>query len=120
MIFLCFRSSLTGLYVLIALGVVSQAALQAGGYVHGIVPRALITRASERTSAPTVDLPNPKSTEGQSAKQVKSAEGAGEDLVDDDYDGRLTMSITESMHDVRPHPSSTTTVGCVANVHRGN
>ena len=67
---------------------VSKAVLEAGGYSHGITPRALMERASERTS-----VPGGKS-EGQ------SAEGQGNQVLNDDYDGRLTMEVTGSMHDV--------------------
>lgn len=50
-----------------------------------------MTRASETTGAPTVDAIK---------RPGKSGEGAGADLLDDDFDGRLTMSVTESMHEV--------------------
>lgn len=82
------------------LGVVSQATLEAGGHVHGIVPRALMTRASERTSAPTVNPVAGSGGASQDKEKVQSAEGAGEDLVDSDYDGRMTLSVVDSMHEV--------------------
>ncbi len=31
---------------------------------------------------------------------LKSSEGAGKDLLDDDVDGRLTMEVVGSMHEV--------------------
>lgn len=67
-------------------GVVSAAALEAGGYVHGILPKALVERASENTSA-----------EGG---EVKSQEGAGGDLLDGDQSGRMTLEVTAGMHAV--------------------
>lgn len=73
-------------------GVVSKAVLEAGGYAHGITPRALMQRASERTATPG-SAPN------GDAKDVKSKEGQGDDLLDEEYGGRLTMEVTGSMHD---------------------
>lgn len=32
--------------------------------------------------------------------EAKSKEGAGDDLLSDDYGGRLTMELVDSMHDV--------------------
>ena len=72
------------------MGAVSQATLKNGGYAHGVVRRALIQRASEHTRIPT-------SASGQA---IKSGEGSGTDILDDDYDGRLTMEVTGSMHEV--------------------
>jgi len=78
--------------------VVSHAAVQAGGHVHGVIPRALITRASETTASPANG--DGKASEPVPGEVIRSAEGKGKDLLDDDYDGRLSMQVTSSMHDV--------------------
>ncbi|WWC69351.1 uncharacterized protein I206_103290 [Kwoniella pini CBS 10737] len=69
------------------MGVVSQACLQAGGYVHGIVPQALTERASEHTPAP-----------GTSSGS-QSKEGQGEDVLGDGFGGTLTTDVVGSMHE---------------------
>ena len=46
-------------------------------------------RASEKTAVP--------------GSEGKSQEGQGVDVIKDDYDGRLTMEVTQSMHDVSYH-----------------
>lgn len=66
---------------------VSSATLEAGGYVHGILPKALVERASENTSAPG---------------EVVSQEGVGKDMIDGDFKGRMTGEITNGMHEVGP------------------
>ncbi|WRT67239.1 uncharacterized protein IL334_004205 [Kwoniella shivajii] len=66
------------------MGVVSQACLKAGGLVHGIVPQALTERAAEHTPAPGAST---------------SKEGQGEEVLNDDYDGRLTTDVVGSMHE---------------------
>jgi hypothetical protein len=76
---------------------VSKAALDAGGFVHGIVPRALVERARENVPAPG----SSSSTEISSPEDAKSGEGAGKDLLEDNVDGRLTVEIVGTMHDVR-------------------
>lgn len=60
--------------------------------MHGILPKALVERASEHTPAP-----------GQStdSSNIKSQEGQGGDLIKDDYEGRMTMEVTQGMHEVR-------------------
>lgn len=63
-------------------GMVSAAALGAGGYVHGIIPESLVERASETGNG------------------LKSGEGQGVDILDNDYDGRFTTEITTGMHEV--------------------
>ena len=63
-------------------GMVSAAALEAGGYVHGIIPESLVERAS------------------QTGNGLKSGEGQGVDILDNDYDGRFTTEITRGMHEV--------------------
>lgn len=58
--------------------------------VHGVLPRALVGRASEATpvaGAPTSAVP-------------ASSEGKGADLLADDFQGRLSMSVVGSMHEV--------------------
>lgn len=80
---------------------VSQATLAAGGKAHGIVPKALTVRAAEHTPAPAASASG--STTPASAQKtgvVASTEGAGSDLLDDDYDGRFTMEVCGSMHEV--------------------
>lgn len=47
-----------------------------------------MARASEHTPVPSRD------------PQAKSAEGVGKDLLADNYDGRLTMEVVGSMHEV--------------------
>ncbi|KAI9638051.1 uncharacterized protein MKK02DRAFT_42433 [Dioszegia hungarica] len=95
------------------MGVVSQATLEAGGHVHGIVPRALMTRASERTSAPTVNPVAGSGGASQDKEKVQSAEGAGEDLVDSDYDGRMTLSVVDSMHERKMKMAQLSTGGFI-------
>lgn len=70
----------------------SKAALEAGGYAHGIVPSALVARASQSTAT----------TPSMSGQQMpaESKEGTGQDLLADNYDGRLTTEITGTMHEV--------------------
>jgi hypothetical protein len=75
-------------------GVVSQSALEAGGTVYGIVPSALTVRAAEKTASG-------QATPSASSATPASAEGAGQDLLDDNYDGRLKLEIVGSMHEVR-------------------
>lgn len=65
-------------------GMVSAAALEAGGYVHGIIPESLVERAS------------------QTGNGLKSGEGQGVDILDNDYDGRFTTEMTRGMHEVCP------------------
>jgi predicted Rossmann-fold nucleotide-binding protein len=64
------------------IGMVSAAALEAGGYVHGIIPESLVERAS------------------QTGNGLKSGEGQGVDILDNDYDGRFTTEMTQGMHEV--------------------
>ncbi|KAL1406820.1 hypothetical protein Q8F55_006229 [Vanrija albida] len=77
------------------MGVVSQSHLKAGGYTHGLLPRALVARASEHTPHPSDSAFTGTPKDGA----IKSAEGAGHDLLDDDFDGRLTMEVVGSMHE---------------------
>jgi predicted Rossmann-fold nucleotide-binding protein len=67
------------------IGIVSSAALEAGGYVHGIIPKSLVERASETGGA-------------------QSQEGQGGDLLDKEkeYEGRFTTEVTGGMHEVSP------------------
>ena len=45
---------------------------------------------------------HPEGTSSQvQGEQAKSREGLGRELLDDDEDGRLTMEIVSSMHEVR-------------------
>ncbi|KAL7424079.1 hypothetical protein Q5752_001664 [Cryptotrichosporon argae] len=81
------------------MGVVSQATLDAGGHVHGILPRALIERASERASGPDAAV---EAIDGDAEIEkgaVQSGEGVGADLLADDFGGRLTMEVVGSMHE---------------------
>jgi hypothetical protein len=66
--------------------VVSAATLEAGGYVHGILPKALMERASEKTSV---------------NGEPVSSEGVGKDMIEGDFEGRMTGEITIGMHEVR-------------------
>ena len=68
---------------------VSQAAAKSGGYVHGIIPKALVSRGSECTAAPGSSEPS----------NAQSKEGAGEEILQEDSD-RVTMETVGSMHDV--------------------
>ncbi|OXG21545.1 lysine decarboxylase [Cryptococcus neoformans Tu401-1] len=72
------------------MGVVSQSTLSANGYVHGIVPRALVEPASEPTPAPW------STTNGDSAR---SKEGTGKDVVEGDNQDKLTVEVVGSMHE---------------------
>ncbi|KLT43633.1 hypothetical protein CC85DRAFT_284341 [Cutaneotrichosporon oleaginosum] len=87
------------------MGVVSHAALEAGGRVHGVLPRALMARAAESTPIPSRDA-NP-------AHAAKSAEGLGKDLLADDYDGRLTMEVVGSMHERKAKMAQLSTGGFI-------
>lgn len=42
-----------------------------------------------------------KTVVGGSAEGQKSREGQGDQVLDDEYNGRLTTEVTGSMHDVR-------------------
>jgi hypothetical protein len=53
-----------------------------------------MARAAESTPVPSRDA-NPAH-----AAAAKSAEGIGKDLLADNYDGRLTMEVVGSMHEV--------------------
>ncbi|KAK8869710.1 hypothetical protein IAR55_000278 [Kwoniella newhampshirensis] len=77
------------------MGVVSQAAVKANGYVHGIVPQALTGRASEHTPTPGESTPAPRS-----GGALKSQEGKGKDVLqDDDGQGKMTTEVVDSMHE---------------------
>ncbi|KAK6903051.1 hypothetical protein I203_108312 [Kwoniella mangroviensis CBS 8507] len=76
------------------MGVVSQSCLKAGGYVHGIVPRALTERASEHNPAP--------GSEGSESKSdSKSKEGQGDDVLSesDNYGDKFSTDVVGSMHE---------------------
>ena len=90
-------------------GVVSHAALKAGGHVHGVLPRALVSRASEHTPSPGPSSGSGKlngagASQPESGQIIRSQEGIGKDLLEDDVDGRLTMQLTGSMHEVSVGP----------------
>lgn len=68
--------------------------------MHGVLPRALIERASERTPAPSANGAGTPASGLVSSQAVKSKEGLGQDLLQDNVDGRLTMEVTGSMHSV--------------------
>ncbi|BEI83620.1 hypothetical protein CcaverHIS002_0402240 [Cutaneotrichosporon cavernicola] len=89
------------------MGVVSHAALEAGGRVHGVLPRALMARAAESTPVPSRDA-NPAH-----AANAKSAEGIGKDLLADNYDGRLTMEVVGGMHERKAKMAQLSTGGFV-------
>lgn len=65
-----------------------------------MLPRALIERASERTPAPSANGAGTPASGTVSGQTVKSKEGLGQDLLEDNVDGRLTMEVTGSMHSV--------------------
>lgn len=92
-------------------GVVSQSALVSGGLVHGILPRALMARASEVTSAPSGNAS--VSVSGEATPNVTSAEGVGSDLLDEDYGGRLTMQVVASMHERKAKMAELSTGGFI-------
>jgi len=61
-----------------------------------VLPKALVTRASEFTPRPgSSAAPTPLPPQ-----QAVSAEGKGADLLAEDYGGRLTMEVVGSMHEV--------------------
>jgi len=63
--------------------------------VHGIIPSSLIDRASEVVLGPP--------------DGVKSSEGQGKEVVEGDYEGRMTTEVTQGMHEVCAfsiHPST--------------
>ncbi|WVQ98850.1 hypothetical protein IAU59_005981 [Kwoniella sp. CBS 9459] len=82
------------------MGVVSQACLQSGGYVHGIIPRALTERASEHTPAPGMNA-GPSSSSGTPSANANGAsqEGTGETILTHESNGRFTEDIVGSMHE---------------------
>ncbi|ORY24976.1 hypothetical protein BCR39DRAFT_499646 [Naematelia encephala] len=86
------------------MGVVSRAALESGGYVHGILPRSLMQRASEHTSAPGSNNNN---------GEVKSGEGTGRDLLEDNYGGKLSTEVVGSMHERKLKMAQLSTGGFV-------
>ena len=77
-------------------GVVSSSTTGNGGYVHGIVPQALLGRAAEHTPAPAA----PGSQAANATPAAVSSEGTGKDLLEDDAGGHLTMDVVDSMHEV--------------------
>ncbi|RXK38603.1 TIGR00730 family protein [Tremella mesenterica] len=87
------------------MGVVSKACLEAGGYVHGVLPRALVKRAAEYTPAP--------SSSGASTNQVKSEEGTGKEILTEDYGGRFTNQVTGTMHDRKMRMAQLATGGFI-------
>ncbi|GMK58875.1 hypothetical protein CspeluHIS016_0603170 [Cutaneotrichosporon spelunceum] len=89
------------------MGVVSHAVLEAGGHVHGILPRALMSRAAETTPVPSRDA-NPAH-----AANAVSAEGIGKDLLADNYGGRLTMEVVGGMHERKAKMAKLSTGGFV-------
>ncbi|EKD01354.1 hypothetical protein A1Q2_04342 [Trichosporon asahii var. asahii CBS 8904] len=88
------------------MGVVSSSALEAGGRVHGILPRALMARVSEHTPTPSRD----PSSQPQPAV---SAEGVGKDLLADTHGGLLSMEVVGSMHERKAKMASLSTGGFV-------
>nr|XP_018263733.1 lysine decarboxylase [Kwoniella dejecticola CBS 10117]OBR85891.1 lysine decarboxylase [Kwoniella dejecticola CBS 10117] len=80
------------------MGVVSQSCLQAGGYVHGIVPHALTERASEHTPAPGA-VASSSSSSSLPTSISQSKEGQGEDVLVDNSNGSLTTDVVGSMHE---------------------
>ncbi|OCF41437.1 TIGR00730 family protein [Kwoniella heveanensis CBS 569] len=81
------------------MGVVSQASLQSGGYVHGIIPRALTERASEHTPAPGTNGESSLSRASDVNGNGASQEGTGETILTDESGGRFTTDIVGSMHE---------------------
>ena len=81
---------------------VSEAALAAGGYVHGIMPSAMLasTRSPERDTR-SAEIDNSGSSSSSNEQQNESMRGAGTLVVHDDVIERLTMEIVGSMHEVR-------------------
>lgn len=105
------------------MGFVSDACLEAGGRVHGIIPSALTGRAAEKTistfrstaesgfntpvdpstamagSSQEADLL--KSASSVSAKQGESAEGRGDKVVASDREGseKFTTEVVGTMHE---------------------
>ncbi|ODO10836.1 TIGR00730 family protein [Cryptococcus amylolentus CBS 6273] len=72
------------------MGVVSQSALTAGGYVHGIVPNALVEGAAESPAA---------SSAVTAEANAQSKEGSGEEIVKDETQEKLTTQVVGTMHE---------------------
>lgn len=75
--------------------------------MHGILPRALMARASEHTPTPTRDP-----SVAAKAPAI-SAEGVGKDLLADTHDGRLSMEVVGSMHERKAKMAALSTGGFV-------
>jgi hypothetical protein len=85
-------------------GFVSDAALQAGGLVHGIIPQALTGRAAERAvrklRSPTEAEASPESGSGKEAAVEGSKEGTGEEVgTDARVSDRFTSEVVNTMHE---------------------
>ncbi|KAK4686873.1 cytokinin riboside 5'-monophosphate phosphoribohydrolase, partial [Tremellales sp. Uapishka_1] len=78
------------------MGVVSQSALTAGGYVHGVLPRALVDVSEDNS--------NPHSKEGQ-----------GKDVLNGvpEVKGTMSVEIVESMHERKLKMAQLSTGGFV-------
>lgn len=83
---------------------VSEAALDAGGYVHGIIPNAMLA------SSAGIYESGSQSPSGEEQKE-KGMRGAGTLVVHDDVRERLTMEIVGTMHEVCHAKCRTTTFG---------
>ncbi|KAG7561974.1 hypothetical protein FFLO_02614 [Filobasidium floriforme] len=86
------------------MGFVSDAALQAGGLVHGIIPQALTGRAAERAvrklRSPTEAEATPESGGGKEAEVEGSKEGTGEEVgTDARVSDRFTSEVVNTMHE---------------------
>jgi hypothetical protein len=90
------------------IGFVSDAALQAGGTVHGIIPSALTGRAAERAVKDLRDgqsaaVPSSADT-SEEGQEGESKEGTGEKVGQDrrGEKGKFINEIVTTMHEVRP------------------
>ena len=93
-------------------GFVSDAALEEGGKVHGIIPQALTGRAAERavrklrSSSPSKNETNgrsqPSADDDHEETPAGSKEGTGEEVVrvDQERSERFVNEIVQTMHEV--------------------
>ena len=88
------------------IGFVSDAALQAGGTVHGIIPSALTGRAAERAVKDLrgghVNSAGPDEDEGESKEGTGDKVGRGRG----GGSGKFVNEVVTTMHEVRPASQS--------------
>ncbi|WVN86766.1 uncharacterized protein L203_101938 [Cryptococcus depauperatus CBS 7841] len=91
------------------MGIVSQAALSANGYVHGIVPKALVEHTPKAAPATVTN-----SSDGPVTGAVaKSKEGMGQDILDDVNQEKMTVQVVNTMHERKLEMATLSTGGFI-------